>query len=138
MKRVGRVYLDQDPVGRIEETDDGMMFSYEREWLVNSKARPISLTLPLQEEPFVSRGLHPFFENLLPEGWLLDIALAELKLSRGDAFGLLLNLCRDCVGAVGIEPLENALQENDQEATQEDIQEEVPVETSPVKGGRDA
>jgi serine/threonine-protein kinase HipA len=129
MKRKGRVYLDQDQVGRIEETDDGMKFSYDRDWLVNPRARPISLTLPLQEEPFVSRGLHPFFENLLPEGWLLDIALAELKLSRGDAFGLLLNLCRDCVGAVGIEPLEQG---------QEEAVEEALVEASLVKEDSDA
>ena len=61
-----------------------------------------AVTLPVRTEPYESPGLHPFFENLLPEGWLLDIALAELKLARGDAFGMLLALCRDCVGAVRI------------------------------------
>ena len=33
-----------------------------------------------------------------------EIALAKLKLSADDAFGLLLALCRDCHGAVHIEP----------------------------------
>jgi serine/threonine-protein kinase HipA len=49
-------------------------------------------------------GLHPFFENLLPEGWLLNIAVGKLKVARGDGFGLVLALCRDCIGAVSVEP----------------------------------
>ncbi len=104
MNRRGRVFLDDEPVGWIDETESGMEFRYDHAWLVSDSARPVSQTLPLQEESFVSRGLHPYFENLLPEGWLLDIALAELKLARGDALGMLLHLCRDCIGAVWIVP----------------------------------
>ena len=81
----------------------------------------------------------------MPEGWLLDIALAELKLSRGDAFGLLLKLCRDCVGAVGIELVEE-VQENVQEdvqggaqqGVQGEVREEVLVDVSPAKEDSDA
>ena len=39
-----------------------------------TQAVPVSLTLPLTEKPYASEGLHPFFENLLPEGWLLDLS----------------------------------------------------------------
>jgi len=46
-----------------------------------------------------------FFENLLPEGWLLELATKKLKISKDDAFGLLLATCADCVGAVEILPL---------------------------------
>jgi serine/threonine-protein kinase HipA len=63
---------------------------------------PVSLTLPVREDPYESKGLHPFFENLLPEGWLLEIAVSKLKLAKDDAFGLLLATCADCVGAVEI------------------------------------
>ena len=54
----------------------------------------------------MSEGLHPYFENLLPEGWLLELATKKLKIAKDDAFGLLLATCADCVGAVEIVPAE--------------------------------
>jgi serine/threonine-protein kinase HipA len=45
---------------------------------------------------------HPFFENLLPEGWLLEIAKSKLKISANDARGLLPAACADDVGAAEI------------------------------------
>ncbi len=68
----------------------------------SASAVPLSLTLPLRSEPFEARGLLPFFENLLPEGWLLELSTAKLKIPKDDAFGLLLATCADCVGAVEI------------------------------------
>ena len=70
---------------------------------------PISLTLPLREEPYPHRTLHPFFENLLPEGWLLQLATQKLKISKDDAFGLLLATCADCVGAIEVIQLEEGV-----------------------------
>lgn len=104
--RIGRVLLAGTPVGLIEETDGTTTFTYSPEWLARKDAVPVSLTLPLRTEPYVSAGLHPFFENLLPEGWLLDVSSKKLKISKSDPFGLLLATCGDCVGAVEIEPLE--------------------------------
>jgi len=102
--RKGNVFLDEELAGQIEETEQGMRFRYTDAWLARKDARPISLTIPLGQEPLESKGVHPFFENLLPEGWLFEIALSSLKLSRSDPFVLLLALCRDCHGAVRIEP----------------------------------
>jgi serine/threonine-protein kinase HipA len=45
-----------------------------------------------------------FFDGLIPEGWLLDIAQKNWKLNERDRMGLLLVCCRDCIGAVSIEP----------------------------------
>jgi len=100
--RSGRVRLDGVPVGRIVEVDAGTRFIYDADWLARADAVPISLTLPLRAEPYDSRSLHPFFENLLPEGWLLEIATSRLKISKDDALGLLLAVCADCIGAVEI------------------------------------
>jgi serine/threonine-protein kinase HipA len=100
--RRGIVSLDGKRVGIIEETDRGSRFTYDRAWLRRAGALPISLTLPLRAEPYESKGLLPYFENLLPEGWLLEIATAKLKISKDDAFGLLLATCADCIGAVEI------------------------------------
>ncbi|MGO9470081.1 MAG: HipA N-terminal domain-containing protein [Isosphaeraceae bacterium] len=104
--RTGKVMLGGKMVGTLQELDDRVIFAYSSDWLGRKDAVPVSLTMPLRPEPYVSKGLHPFFENLLPEGWLLEVSSKKLKISKGDAFGLLLATCGDCVGAVEIEPLE--------------------------------
>jgi HipA-like protein len=103
MRRMGRVKLAGKLVGILEEADGQITFAYAPQWRSAPNAVPVSLTLPLREEPYVSQGLHPFFENLLPEGWLLEVATRKLKISKDDSFGLLLATCGDCVGAVEIE-----------------------------------
>jgi serine/threonine-protein kinase HipA len=105
--RVANITMSGKLVGRLEEVDGGTTrFTYLPDWLTRNDALPISLTLPLRSEPFESRGLHPFFENLLPEGWLLEVSSKKLKISKDDAFGLLLALGADCVGAINIEAVE--------------------------------
>ncbi len=96
------VRLDGEQVGTLTEGDRTIVFQYDEAWIQNAKAVPVSLTLPLQSEPYTTIGLHPFFENLLPEGWLLEIATSKLKISKDDAFGLLIATCADCIGAVEI------------------------------------
>jgi serine/threonine-protein kinase HipA len=103
-RRRGIVYFDGTRAGIIEETPQGSRFTYDTAYLARPKALPISPTLPLRPEPYESRGLHPFFENLLPEGWLLDRTCTKLGLDRTDAFGLMLATCADCAGAVEIVP----------------------------------
>ena len=98
------VRLDGQMVGMLTGTGRQVVFLYSDEWLARGDAVPVSLTLPLRAEPYVSDGLHPFFENLLPEGWLLELATKKLKISKDDAFGLLLATCADCAGAVEILP----------------------------------
>ena len=101
--RKGKVLLAGQQVGVIQESGDETSFAYTPEWLARKDAAPVSLTLPLRCEPYVSQGLHPFFENLLPEGWLLEVSSKKLKISKDDPLGLLLATCADCVGAVEIE-----------------------------------
>ena len=105
-RRIGRVCLAGKPVGTIERHDGNTQFTYMAEWLKRPDAVPVSLTLPLRHEPYVWEGLHPFFENLLPEGWLLEVLTKALKISKDDVFGLLLATCGDCVGAVEVVPIE--------------------------------
>ncbi|WP_437915656.1 HipA N-terminal domain-containing protein [Sorangium sp. So ce302] len=102
--RRGVVSLDGTRAGVIEEIPGGSRFIYDRSYLARPGAIPLSPTLPLRPDPYDSRGLHPFFENLLPEGWLLDQTCRKLGLDRTDAFGLMLATCADCAGAVEIVP----------------------------------
>ena len=100
--RVGTVYIGEAPAGWIRETDEGYEFEYLPEWLAAPEASAASLTLPLRAEAYKSGTLFPFFDGLIPEGWLLDVALKNWKLDRRDRFGLLLVACRDCIGNVSI------------------------------------
>ncbi len=100
--------VDGERVGIVEETEGGSRFTYDAAWVQTPGAVPVSLTLPVRVEPYESKGLLPFFENLLPEGWLLEIATSKLKIAREDPFGLLLATCADCLGAVEIRPAEDA------------------------------
>ena len=66
--------------------------------------RLISLTLPLTEKPYHDTVLFPFFDGLIPEGWLLDIAERSWKINQRDRMSLLLACCKDCIGAVSVIP----------------------------------
>ena len=102
--RVAKVFWHQQQAGELVEDDQGYHFRYLEHYLAAAKADPISLTLPLQEAPFHSTVLFPFFDGLIPEGWLLEIAEKNWKLNARDRMGLLLATCADCIGAVSIEP----------------------------------
>jgi serine/threonine-protein kinase HipA len=56
----------------------------------------------LQKKQFESNVLFPFFDGLIPEGWLLDIAEKNWKLNEKDRMGLLLTFCKNCIGAVSV------------------------------------
>ncbi|MDJ0625329.1 MAG: HipA N-terminal domain-containing protein [Candidatus Caenarcaniphilales bacterium] len=101
MIRRGEVYYQDKYAGLIEEVDEGFQFTYEKNYLIN-ETKPISLTMPLREEAYLSKTMIPFFDGLIPEGFLLNVAEENWKLNSKDRMGLLLACCRDCIGAVTI------------------------------------
>lgn len=90
--------------GILTEDDGEYRFCYDEMYLVREDAQPISLTLPLQTKPFVSPVLFPFFDGLIPEGWLLDVALRNTDISVLDRMSLLLLCCKECIGSVSVVP----------------------------------
>ena len=106
--RTGDVLMDKYSAGRISEIAEGYRFAYAADYLDRADAQPISLTLPLRREPFESPVLFPFFDGLIPEGWLLDIAEKTWKLDSRDRMGLLLACCADCIGNVSVVPGKSA------------------------------
>lgn len=106
--RKADVFLFERLAGRIVETDDGQcQFSYDADYMKAPDAEPVSPTMPFQEEPYWSDEMLPFFDGLIPEGWLLEIAEDTWKINPRDRFGLLLACCRSCIGAVSIREVEN-------------------------------
>lgn len=104
--RQGRVYYNDVPAGVVTEDENGYSFVYDSAYLEREDSQPVSLTLPLQREPFRSNVLFSFFDGLIPEGWMLNIAERNWKINRRDRMALLLACCRDCIGNVSVEPIE--------------------------------
>ena len=84
----------------------GYEFRYLPEYLFGETAKAVSLTLPLQADAYTSPVLFPFFDGLIPEGWLLDVALRNTDISILDRMSLLMTCCKDCIGAVSVVPIE--------------------------------
>ena len=78
------------------------MFQYDDIYLKSEHAVSVSLTMPLEKKEYMSTVLFPFFDGLIPEGWLLNVVSRNWKVDSKDRFGLLLAACRDCIGDVCI------------------------------------
>ena len=93
--------------GILTEDENGYSFCYDPHYLHRADAEAVSLTLPLQEKGHHSDVLFSFFDGLIPEGWLLDVAERSWKIDQRDRMSLLLTCCKDCIGAVSVVPIEN-------------------------------
>ncbi len=112
MKREADIYWKDQLAGLLWEDDGGYHFRYREEYCQNPQAAPISLTLPLEKAEFTSTVLFPFFDGLIPEGWLLDRTVKSWKINPRDRMGLLLTACRDCIGAVSVYPRDLSREES--------------------------
>ncbi|MCF0218772.1 MAG: HipA N-terminal domain-containing protein [Muribaculaceae bacterium] len=101
-QRQAEVYFKDRLAGLLSETDSGYTFEYLPEYLGGENPHPVSLTLPLSEEAYTSSVLFPFFDGLIPEGWLLDVAIRNSDVSILDRMALLMLCCKDCIGAVSV------------------------------------
>ena len=109
--RAASIYYKSQLAGLLTESDEGYVFHYYDDYLRSPEAEPVSLTLPLSSKPYHSKVLFPFFDGLIPEGWLLDVAIRNTDISILDRMSLLLLCCKDCIGAVSVVPIEETSHE---------------------------
>jgi len=102
-----KIYIRNQFAGILTEDENGYSFCYDNELRKEKNAEAISLTMPLRKEAYHSKVLFPFFDGLIPEGWLLDVAWRSWKIDLRDRMSLLLACCKDCIGAVSVVPIEN-------------------------------
>lgn len=97
-----RVLLNNRLVGRLTKAATGAIeFRYEADWLGWEHALPVSLSLPLREDPFRGETVTAVFDNLLPDSDALRRRVAQKVGAAGtDAYSLLAAIGRDCVGAL--------------------------------------
>ena len=103
--RQAAIYRKDILAGILTEDGGEYRFCYDSTFLAREDALPVSMTLPLQNEPFVSPVLFPFIDGLIPEGWLLDVALRNTDISVLDRMSLLLLCCKECIGSVSVVPI---------------------------------
>ena len=91
--------------GILTESDDGeYVFTYDEDYIANYQGLFITFDMPVRQRPYISKRLFPFFDGLIPEGWLLNIAYESWKINKNDRMGLLLACCQNAIGAVSVHP----------------------------------
>lgn len=97
-----RVYQNNLLVGHLTKEPGGAIaFRYDRQWLDRNRAFPVSLSLPLRDDPWRGEPVAAVFENLLPDSDALRQRVADRVGAGGyDAYSLLAAIGRDCVGAL--------------------------------------
>ena len=106
----GKVYMYDRLAGILTEDENGFTFTYDSNYLKSEDAEAISLTMPLTAESYHDTVLFPFFDGLIPEGWLLGIAEKIGKMNQRDRMSLLLACCKDCIGAVSVIPIDDEIE----------------------------
>jgi serine/threonine-protein kinase HipA len=96
------VFLNSRLVGQLRrETSGAILFQYDRAWREWESALPVSLSLPIREQPYVGAPVLAVFENLLPDNESLRRQIAARARAEGaDAYSLLEAIGHDCVGAL--------------------------------------
>ena len=104
MKVWGEISGERHLVGTLE-TIPGReeQFSYAESYLENEAAQPLSVLLPLREEPFPKRQTRVFFRNLLPEGGALAAVAKTLEVKSSSYLKVLGALGSECIGALILE-----------------------------------
>jgi len=102
----GKVYYQDTYAGLLQKEPGGRCsFTYDSTYLEGDrfKCPAIAFLLPLQQEPIICEsGLHPFFDNLVAEGWLQNAQVRALGTNTYDRFSLLLGFGHDLAGAVSV------------------------------------
>ena len=94
---------EQTRVGFIEGNGiHDAVFYYDRSWLDLDGAIPISLSLPLREEPYSPEETKNYFEGLLPEGFTKRSVAKWMHADEGDYLTIISGLGQECLGAIQV------------------------------------
>lgn len=92
--------------GILRELDSGEYeFVYDELYIKNYPDLFITFKMPVTSMGYRSSRLFPFFDGLIPEGWLLNIASESWRINKNDRMGLLLACCQNAIGAVSVHPV---------------------------------
>ncbi len=95
------VMINMDPAGILTEIEHGKHYTFS--YIEGYDGNPVSLTMPVRNEPYEFTSFPPFFDGLLPEGIMLEGLLRERKIDSNDCFSQLASVGADLPGAVTVE-----------------------------------
>lgn len=99
-------WMNNVRVGTLTRQANGAhSFRYDEEWLRSPRARPLSLSLPLQYGNITADAVYHYFDNLLPDSpQVRDRIVRRYQARSKQPFDLLAEVGRDSVGAVTLLP----------------------------------
>lgn len=102
--RRAEVFFQDKRAGILEEIHKGAAyrFIYDDSY----SGLPVSLTMPIEQRVYEFDRFPPFFEGLLPEGFMLEAMLRITKIDRDDLFSQLVTVGADMVGAATVKEIE--------------------------------
>ena len=110
--RQGIVKYNNIKAGLLTEEDNGeYLFVYDEMYAQTYPDQFVTFQMPVTTRPYRSKRLFPFFDGLIPEGWLLNIAAESWKINKNDRMGLLLACCQNAIGAVSVHPVNHGTDE---------------------------
>lgn len=101
-KRCAEVYQQGELAGKLEELPQG---SWKFIYMPGYKGLPVSLTMAVQDEPYLFKEFPAVFDGLLPEGLQLEALLRNHKIDRNDFFEQLIAVGEDMVGSLTVRPI---------------------------------
>lgn len=90
-----------------EEESGEYQFAYDKTYVKKFPELFITFQMPVSNQLYKSKRLFPFFDGLIPEGWLLNIASKSWRIDKNDRMGLLLACCENAIGAVTVHAINN-------------------------------
>jgi len=110
--RQGIVKYNNIKAGLLTEDDNGEYhFEYDEMYAQTYPNQFVTFQMPVSTRLYSSKRLFSFFDGLIPEGWLLNIAAESWKINKNDRMGLLLVCCQNAIGAVSVHPVNSGADE---------------------------
>lgn len=78
------------------------VFTYDKEYMRQTFAVPVSISMPFQDAPFTPEQTRNFFEGLLPEGFTRRTVAHFIHADENDYLKILADLGRECLGALRV------------------------------------
>ena len=102
--RKANIFVDDVLAGELREVERGKHYQFV--YLDSYKGLSVSLTMPRGQLLYEFSRFPPFFEGVLPEGFMLDSLLKRSKIDRDDLLSQLIQVGGDLVGNVTVKASE--------------------------------
>lgn len=134
MKDKVEVYISDIAVGHLSVDEYGTLcFQYSESYL-SSGREAISYALPLSPDMYYGNEAHAFFTGLLPEEDILSSMAKAIGTSPTNYFKLLVELGRECIGAIQIGSKREGDIDHYRELTTAHLQEIIDMEEGLLPG----